>query len=197
METNEVLAIVGGYVEQEILLRNEYLATGNEILRSRLGKQLRLTDYERIRLAKIAKQLGRKALEDVGPVFKPDTIFNWYSRLVAKKFDGSKQRRRTGRPRVDREVEKLVIRFAEENPCWEYDRIQEALANLGFMIDDQTVGNISKRNGIPPAPTRTRNSNWANFIRTHADSMVATDFLTAEVVTRGGLVTFYILFFVI
>ena len=83
-------------------------------------------------LAKIAKQLGRKTLEDVGPVFKPDTIFKWYSRLVAKKFDGSKQRRRSGRPRVDPEIEKLVILFAEDNPTWGYDRIQGVPANLGY-----------------------------------------------------------------
>ncbi len=34
MESAEVLALVGGHVEQEILLRNEYLAAENEILKS-------------------------------------------------------------------------------------------------------------------------------------------------------------------
>ena len=59
MEINEVFAVIGGHVEQEVLLRNEYLGAENEVLRSRIGKQFRLTDYERIRLAKIAKPLGR------------------------------------------------------------------------------------------------------------------------------------------
>jgi putative transposase len=196
MESAEVLALVGGHVEAEILLRNEYLAAENAILKSKLEGRLRFTHEERVRLAKIGKQLGRKALADVGPIVKPDTILKWFRELVAKKFDGSKHRRYPGRPRVDPEVERLVVRFAEANSTWGYDRIQGALANLGYEIADQTVGNILKRNGIPPAPTRSRNTTWADFIRAHADSIVAADFFTAEVLTGGGPVTFYVLFFI-
>jgi hypothetical protein len=29
-----------------------------------------------------------------------------------------------------------------------------ALANLGYTLSDETVGNILRRNGIPPAPER-------------------------------------------
>ena len=34
MKTEEALAIIGGHVDKELLLRNEYLAAENEILRS-------------------------------------------------------------------------------------------------------------------------------------------------------------------
>jgi hypothetical protein len=34
------------------------------------------------------------------------------------------------------------------------------------------------------------------FIRTHLDVLVATDFFTTEVWTLGGLVTYYVLFFI-
>ena len=44
--------------------------------------------------------------------------------------------------------------MAQENPSWGYDRIQGALANLGFHISDTTVGNILKAHGIEPAPER-------------------------------------------
>ena len=37
--------------------------------------------------------------------------------------------------------------MAQENPSWGYDRIQGALANLGFHISDTTVGNILPRLG--------------------------------------------------
>jgi hypothetical protein len=148
MESSEVLAIVGGHVEEEILLRNEYLAAENEILKSKLDKRLRLTRAERVRLAKIGKRLGRKALAEVGCIVKPDTLLKWFRELVAEKFDGSKKRRSPGRPTVDPEIEKLVLRFAEENPGWGYDRIQGALANLGYEVSDETVGNILRRNGI-------------------------------------------------
>ena len=93
-------------------------------------------------LAEIAHRLGRKALEDVANTAKPDTIMGWYRRLVARKFDGSKSRRYPGRPRIDVEIEQLVVRMAKENSDWGYDRIVGAMANLGYKLSDQTVGNI-------------------------------------------------------
>ena len=70
-----------------------------------------------------------------------------------------------------------------------------ALANLGYTLSDQTVGNILKRHGIPPAPERKKTTTWSEFIRTHMDALVATDFFTTEVWTWGGLVTYDVLFF--
>ena len=84
----------------------------------------------------------------------PDTILGWYRKLIANKFDGSRFRRSAGRPRVAAETERLVVRMAKENPTWGYDRIVGALANLGQRLSDQTVGNILRRHGIPPAVVR-------------------------------------------
>jgi transposase len=89
-----------------------------------------------------------------------DTILGWYRKLVARKFDGSKVRRSPGRPRIKREVEQLIIRLASENRDWGYDRIVGALTNLGFEISDQTVGNVLRRHGLPPAPERKRTTSW-------------------------------------
>ena len=61
-------------VDEELLLRNEYLATENEILRSKLGGRPRLTNSERIRLAKLGKRLGLTAPKDVCVIVKPETI---------------------------------------------------------------------------------------------------------------------------
>jgi len=87
-----LLAYVTGSVSQELLLRNGYLAAENRILRMKLPARLRLSNPERITLAEIGEQLGRKALAEVACVAKPDTILAWYRRLIAQKFDGSKQR---------------------------------------------------------------------------------------------------------
>ena len=146
-------------------------------------------------LAAIGQQLGKKALEEVATIVKPDTILAWHRRLVAKKFDGSTQRKAPGRPMIDQELEALIVRMAKENRSWGYDRIVGALANLGFTVSDQTVGNVLKRHGIVPAPERKTTTTWKEFIRTHMDVLVATDFFTAEVWTLGGLVTYYVLFF--
>ena len=78
----------------------------------------------------------------VSRIVKPDTILDWHRKLVAQKFDGSKQRQTLGRPRIDKELEALVVRLAKENRPWGYDRIVGALANLGYTVSDQTVGNM-------------------------------------------------------
>jgi putative transposase len=177
-------------------LRNEYLVAENRILKAQLKTLLRLTDEERMTLAEIAHRLGRKALEDVANVVKPDTLMGWYRRLVARKFDGSKSRRYPGRPRIDGEIEQLVVRMAKENSDWGYDRIVGAMANLGYTLSDQTVGNILRRHGILPAPARKRTTTWADFIRTHMAVLAGTDFFSVEVLTLRGLVTYYVLFFI-
>jgi len=196
MDWARMLAYITGTVDQELLLRNEYLAAENRILKAQLKTPLRLTDAERMTLAEIAHRLGRKALEDVANTAKPDTIMGWYRRLIARKFDGSKSRRYPGRPRIDAEIEQLVVRMAKENSDWGYDRIVGAMANLGYRLSDQTVGNILQRHGISPAPERTRATTWADFIRAHMSVLAGTDFFSVEVLTLRGLVTYYVLFFI-
>jgi putative transposase len=143
----------------------------------------------------MGQKLGKQALKDVATIVKPNTILGWHRKLVAQKFDGSQQRKAPGRPMIDQEVEALVVRMAQENRSWGYDRLVGALANLGDTISDQTVGNILKRHGLPPAPERKTTTTWKEFIRTHLEVLVATDFFTAEVWPLGGLVTYYVLFF--
>jgi hypothetical protein len=122
-----LLAYVTGTVNQELLLRNEYLAAENRILRGQIQGRLLLSEGEKATLAEIAQRLGRKALQDVAATAKPDTILGWYRKLIANKFDGSKFRRSVGRPKVDQETECLVVQMARENPSWGYDRIVGAL----------------------------------------------------------------------
>src|SRR5262252_3395258 len=190
-----LLAYVTGLVNQELLLQNEYLAAENRILRAHLPARLRLSDPERRTLTEIGKQLGRKALEKVACVAKPDTILGWYRGLIARKFDGSQSRSYPGRPRISAEVTELVVRFVRENSGWGYDRIAGALANLGHQISDQTVGNILRRHDIAPAPRRSQTTSGKEFIRRHLDVLAGTDFFTVEVLTWRGLVTYYVWFF--
>ena len=84
-----LLAYVTGMVNQRLLLQNEYLITENRILRAHLPARLKLTDAQRSTLAEIGKRIGRKALEQIACVAKPDTVLAWYRRLIARKFDGS------------------------------------------------------------------------------------------------------------
>ena len=70
--------------------------------------------------------------------------------------------------------------MAKENRSWGYDRIVGALANLGYRVSDQTVGNVLRRHGTAPAPERKRTTTWAEFIRTHLALLAGTDFFTVR-----------------
>jgi putative transposase len=53
MDWARMLAYITGTVDQELLLRNEYLGAENRILKAQLKSPLRLTDAERTTLAEL------------------------------------------------------------------------------------------------------------------------------------------------
>jgi hypothetical protein len=128
-----MVACVTGTVNQELLLRNQYLAAENQVLRGQIKGRLLLSEGKKATLAEIAQRLGRKALEESAAVAKPDTLLAWYGKLIANRFDGSKFRQRVGRPRMDEEAERLVVQMAKENPSWGYDRIRGSRCRDGEM----------------------------------------------------------------
>jgi putative transposase len=190
-----LIAMVAGWLQRHQQHFITYLHEENRVLKAQLGgHRLRLTDTERRRLATLARPIDRTRLQEVATIATPETLLRWYMRLIAQKFDGSKQRRQCGRPRIAEEVEQLIVRMAEENPTWGYRRIQGALANLGHRIDKITVRNILRRHHLEPAPQRRRTGmSWAQFRKRHWEVIAATDFFTVEVATWHGLVTYYVL----
>ncbi len=172
----------------------EYLKAENRMLKARLGRRrIVFTDAERRLLARHAKVVGRKKLIELDPIVSPDTLLRWHRQLIAMKW--TFLRRSPGRPRVMRTIQELVVRMASENPRWGYTRIRGALSNLGHEVARGTIANILKREGIEPAPTRGERTPWSVFLRAHWRTLVAADFLTVEVWKLGGLVTYYVLFF--
>ena len=63
-------------------------------------------------------------------------------------------------------------------------------------VSDQTVGNVLRRQGNQPAPQRSQNTTWREFIESHVAVLAGIDFFTVEVLTCRGLVTYYVLFFI-
>jgi transposase InsO family protein len=86
--------------------------------------------------------------------------------------------------------------MAVENRDGGYTRIIGALSNLGHNLARGTVANILKRNGIEPAPERSRKTTWKEFLTQHWDLIVAADFFAVEVWTAKELQRFMILFFI-
>jgi transposase InsO family protein len=189
-----LLLLASGWVnrhQQEVI---EYLKVENRVLREQLGgRRPRLTDDQRRRLAVKGKALGRKLLLEVAGIVTPDTILRWYRQLIARKYDGSRQRR-AGRPRTAQQIAGLVVRIATENPRFGYTRIRDALGNLGIEIGRSTVRRILADHGIEPAPERGKRTPWKTFLRAHWDMITAGDFFTVEVLTLGGLVRYSVFF---
>jgi transposase InsO family protein len=191
-----VLICIAGWMNQQQQRAIDYLREENRVLREQLGgRRLRFTDDQRRRLAARAKGLGRRALSQIATIVTPGTLLAWHRKLIARKYDGSASRG-PGRPRTEVDIESLVVQMAVENRAWGYTRIVGALLNLGHNLARGTVANILKRNGIEPAPERSRKTSWKEFLAQHWEMIVAADFFTIEVWTAKGLQRFLVLFFI-
>jgi transposase InsO family protein len=170
----------------------EYLQEENRVLREQLGsKRVRFSDAQRRQLARKAKELGRRRLREISTIVTPDTLLRWHRELVAAKYDGS-SRRSPGRPRIESEIQRLIVRMAIENSRWGYTRIRGALMNLGYDVGRNTIKRVLAENGIDPVGRRPMA--WKTFLRAHWGAIAATDFFTVEVVTWRGLVRYFVLF---
>ena len=184
--------IVAGMLNEQQQQIIEYLREENRVLKEQLGgKRLCLNDDQRRRLAAKGRLLGRKILGEICTIVTPDTILRWHRNLIARKYDGSANRR-PGRPRIMQEIRRLVVRMASENPGWGYLRIEGALGELGHRVSRTTIANILKEHGLEPAPRR--HTPWRVFLNAHWKSIAATDFFTVEAWTSRGLTRFYVLF---
>lgn len=84
MDWKTLLAYISGAVDEELLLRNEYLVTENRILRDQIKGRVQLSDADRQTLAEIGKKLGKQAREEIAAIVRPDTILAWHRKLVAQ-----------------------------------------------------------------------------------------------------------------
>ena len=81
---------------------------------------------------------------------RPETIMRWHRRLVARKW--TRPHRRPGRPALDPEIRRLILRLAKENPRWGCMRIKGELQKLGIRVSATAIGMLLRRHGIGPAP---------------------------------------------
>jgi putative transposase len=186
-----VLAVFTGWLDRQERQAIAYLMEENRVLRRQLGqRRLKFTDTDRRRLAVRGHRLGRQVLRQISTIVTPDTILRWHRQLIVRKW--TYPSKRSGRHVVLAEIQRLVVRMAEENPTWGYTRIQGALKNLGHRVGRSTIARILKRHGLPPVPARP--TSWQTFLRAHWGAVAGADFFTTEVWTWRGLVTFYTVF---
>jgi putative transposase len=187
-----VIATVARLLCRELTLQNEYLRAENEVLKSKIKGRIRFTDEERRSLVEPAVAMGRRLMDQVVRIVKPETILAWQRRLEREKWDySSRTRREPGRPRTSTDVESLVCRLAREN-AWGYLRIHGELLKLDIRLSKGGIADILRRNNLPPSPER-KGPTWREFLARHAEVMLCADLFTKEVWTFCGLKTAYVL----
>ena len=118
MDWKQLLASITRSVGEELRLRNAYLVTENRVLRQQIQGRVQLTASERKALAVMGQKLGKKALEEMATVAKPDTILAWHRTFADQQCDNAQSQMSVGRPRIKKELEDLVVRMAGENRSW-------------------------------------------------------------------------------
>ncbi len=169
--------------ELEILVLRHELS----ILR-RQRRRPPFTRQDRLLLAALSRVLPRRCWHAFA--VRPETLLRWHRRLVARHW--TYPHRPPGRPPVNDEVRGLVLRLARENTSWGYVRIVGELRKLGIDVSATLVRNVLRAAGVPPAPERDR-LDWRSFLRQHASTTLACDFLTVDTVLLRRL---YVLVFI-
>jgi putative transposase len=183
-------------LDQELWKAIDYLKEQVRVLKEQQEKDKRilLDNRQRTRLAAKAKRLTRELLEQTTVLFTPETVLAWYRKLIAQKYDGSKNRKQPGRPRIAQEIVDLVIRFEKENPHWGYTRIRDYIVHLGYTVSETTAKNILLENGYDPEPDVTRKTTWKQFLSSHWNVLAACDFFAIELLVKGKLIRCMVLF---
>jgi hypothetical protein len=143
-----------------------------------LRRQVRRPQFsqgDRLLLAALSRVLPRRSWQAF--VVRPETLLRWHRRLVATHW--TYPHRRSGRPPIGGEVRELVLRLARENTGWGYVRIVGELRKLGIDVSATFVRNVLRNAGVPPAPQRGQ-LDWRSFLRQHAATTLACDFLTVD-----------------
>ena len=157
----------------------EILALRHQVLvLQRQVNRVQFTDTDRTILALLASVLDRRRLADVFHIVRPETVIGWHRSLVARHWT-QPPTAKPGRPPIDLELRKLIIRLARDNPNWGYRRIHGELARLGHRIAASTVWRILRTAGIDPSRDRT-GPTWMEFIRSQAAGIIATDFACVD-----------------
>jgi transposase len=164
----------------------EILALRHQImvLERHLGRErVRFQRSDRAFLAALLCRLPRDVLHRMRLLVRPETVLRWHRDLVSCRHAAVSRPRRAGRPRSLRSIRLLALRLARDNNGWGYRRIHGELQVLGIKVAASTVWEMLHEAGIDPAPERI-STNWADFLRTQADALLAADFF--ETVTLTG-----------
>lgn len=185
------LTMLGNMVHSDLIRVNEYLKVENEILRSKLGKQVRTTRQEKLKLIRYGLRIGGN-FKNIISIVNYSTFRRWVISLENATLDSKK----CGRPRsTKQEIINLIIRMAKKNLDWGYGRILGELKKIGINKGRTSIKRVMIDNGIDPSPKRYEDS-WDAYIKRSFETLWACDFFSKTIWTPLGLKSVFVLFFI-
>ena len=159
------------------------------VLERQLHARVRYRPADRAILAALSRLLSRDRWRSF--LVTPDTLLRWHRQAAKHKWRRWRKRRGPGRPPLSDDLVDLIVRIGRENRSWGCVRIQGELRKLGIRISATSIRRVLRRSGLGPAPRGGQT--WAEFLRSQAHSVLATDFFTVDTVSLKQL---YVLFVV-
>ena len=153
------------------------------------GKNPRPTLGRFDRLCWVALRRVWSRWTEVLVLVRPETVVSWhragfrlYWRFISHRAD-------RGRPRINRQVRKLIQRMAAENPTWGAPRIHGELLKLGLEVSERTVS----RYLAPVGRHGDAGKRWRIFLRNHREAIAGMDFFTVPTATFRVLYCFFVI----
>ena len=191
---HRLFRVLAGSSRDDLHRQIQFLKAENEVLRARIKGPVKVTRAERARLVRLGRPLG-KAIRSLVTIVRPETFLKWVREAGKKPKRRRPVKKRPGRPRTPGDIRKIVLRIGRETG-FGYTRILGELKKLGIGgVSRSTVVNILKEAGLPTGPQRGERT-WDEFLKAHAKTLWACDFLTMRLLTRRGLRYAFALVFV-
>ena len=177
------LLVLASRSRAALAAENLFLRKQLALFQERKVKPHRARDSTRLVMVIVGRMFSwRGALVNV----KPDTFLRWH-RKGFRLFWRWKSRP-VGRPRIPKDLRRLIREMAAENLSWGEERIANELKlKLTIQVSPRTVGKYPHRDG--PVRSPDPKQRWRTFVRNHARVVVACDFF---VVITAAFRTLYV-----
>lgn len=156
--------------DQVILVLQQQLA----ILHNKQKLRPRLSDFDRAFLVNLIKKFPN--LKEYLIVVKPATILKW-SKSLRIKLLNRKRKYLGGRPRLSKEVQKLIRELSEKNG-WGIGKVYGELLYIGHKVSKSTIAKYMYRSENRIADRQS----WRTFIRNSMGKTIAMDFFLVPTV---------------
>ena len=150
-------------------------------------KRPRLRPLDRAFWALLSRFWGR--WRELLVMVKPSTVVGWHRKGFKLFWSWKSRKRRPGRPRIDKDVRKLIVEMANTNVGWGAPRIHGELLKLGITVSETTVQRYMPKKDVSPE-TRQR---WRTFLHNHMHRSLAIDFAVVPTITFEVIYIFFVL----